>query len=353
MTRRVRIGVVGTSWWTDYLYLPCLIDYPRVDLAALCGRNQANATELAKKYSIPQVFADYRELIERGDIEALIVATPDDTHHPIVMHALDAGLHVLCEKPMAANSEQARPMYEKAQAAGVKHMVMFTYRWAPQFQHMHELVAEGYLGRCLHADFHFLMSYPHDQYLWRFDRRRANGVLGDLGSHLIDLARWYLGDVVAVQARLATLRDWPSPEGQPAQPANDLALLTLEFASGALATLHISALAEPTAGWARMQVGLYGDAGTLEADLNRGDALRGARPGTGPVAIPIPDHLWGAGDREDAFSVLFKNAVGPRGFIDAIADELPIEPTFYDGLKAQQVLDAALEAHDRSGWVRL
>jgi predicted dehydrogenase len=353
MSRRVRVGIVGTSWWADYLYLPSLVEYPHAELVALCGRNQANTAGLAKKYGVPHVFADYRKLIESGQIEALIVATPDDTHHPIVMQALDAGVHVLCEKPIATHAAQAREMFEKAQAAGVKHMVMFSYRWVPQYQYMRELVAEGYLGRCLHADFQFLMPYQRDVYAWRFDRRRANGVLGDLGSHMIDLARWYLGDVVAVQARLATLREWPGPGGQPIEAANDLALLALEFAGGALATLHISALAHPTYGWSRHQVGRYGEAGTLEADMHRPAALRGARPGAEPASLPIPDRIWGAGDREDPLSALLKNSAGPRRFVDAIADDLPVEPTFYDGLKTQEVVDAALVSDERGEWVRL
>jgi predicted dehydrogenase len=353
MSRPVRVGIVGTSWWADYLYLPSLAQYPHAELVALCGRNQANAAELAKKYGVPQVFADYRELIASGQVEALIVATPDDTHYPIVMDALDAGLHVLCEKPMANHAAQAREMYERAQAAGVKHMVMFSYRWVPQYRYMRELVAEGYLGGCLHADFQFLMPYSRDTYRWRFDRRRANGVLGDLGSHMIDLARWYLGDVVAVQARLATLHEWPGPDGQPIEAANDLALLTLEFAKGALATLHISALAHPTYGWSRHQVGLYGEAGTLEADMHRPETLRGAQPGAEPQALPIPDRIWGAADREDPLSALFENSAGPRLFVGAVADGLPAGPTFYDGLKTQEVVDAALESHERGEWVRL
>jgi predicted dehydrogenase len=353
MSRRVRLGIVGTSWWTDYLYVPSLVGYPGAEVVALCGRNQANAAALAKKYGVGQVFTDYRELIERGGIEALIVATPDDTHFPIVMAALDAGLHVLCEKPLANNAAPVREMYEKAQAAGVKHTVMFTYRWLPQYVYLRELVAEGYLGRCLHADLQCMMHYSRDGYKWRFDRRRANGVLGDLGSHMIDLARWYLGEVVAVQARLATIREWPGPEGQPGDPANDLALLTLEFAGGALATVQISALAHPTYGWSRHHVALFGDAGTLEADLHRAATLQAARPGAEPGELPVPDRLWGAGDRSDALSVLFANPVGPREFVDAIANDLPIGPTFYDGLKTQEVVDAAFLSHERGGWVRI
>ncbi len=84
---------------------------------------------MARKYDIPFVSSDYREVIDKGDLNALLVVTPDDTHYPITMDALNAGLHVLCEKPLAFNAKQAKEMYEKAEEVGVKHMTFFTFRW--------------------------------------------------------------------------------------------------------------------------------------------------------------------------------------------------------------------------------
>ena len=140
MPERVRVGVIGTSWYADMMHLPNLKSHPRAELAAICGRNRERAEEMARKYEIPRVFTDYRELIEEGDLDAVVVATPDDLHHPMTMAALDAGLHVLCEKPMALNAGQAGEMYDKAEAAGVKHMVFFTYRWWPSYRYLKQLV---------------------------------------------------------------------------------------------------------------------------------------------------------------------------------------------------------------------
>ena len=113
MPEHVRVGVVGTSWWSDLFHLPLLTSHPRAEVAAICGRHRERADEMARKYGIPSVFTDYEAMIEQGGLQALVVATPDDTHHPIVMRALQAGLHVLCEKPLAwiiheaTRSEQA------------------------------------------------------------------------------------------------------------------------------------------------------------------------------------------------------------------------------------------------------
>src|SRR6185295_11043661 len=119
MPRSVRIGIVGTSWWTDMMFGPALRGHPQAEMVAICGRDQSRAEEMATKYSIPQVYSDYREMIAHGDLNAVIVATPDDLHYEITLHALGAGLHVLCEKPLALTAQQAWEMYEKAEAAKV------------------------------------------------------------------------------------------------------------------------------------------------------------------------------------------------------------------------------------------
>src|SRR5690242_8599504 len=110
MAELVRIGIVGTSWWADLLHLPSLTSHPQATIAAICGRNRERTEEMAKKYAIPLVFTDYRDMLARANLHALVISTPDDLHFPMTMDALDAGLHVLCEKPLAMNAGQARAM---------------------------------------------------------------------------------------------------------------------------------------------------------------------------------------------------------------------------------------------------
>ena len=148
MPEKVRVGIVGTSWWADLMHLPSLKSHPQAELVAICGRNREHTEEMAKKYGIPVVFTDYREMIEKVDLQALVIAAPDDQHYPIAMNALDAGLHVVCEKPIALNSKRARDMCEKAEAAGVKHMIYFTGRWMTHYRYLKQLIDEGYIGRC-------------------------------------------------------------------------------------------------------------------------------------------------------------------------------------------------------------
>ena len=93
MPNQVQVGVIGTSWFADGMHLPNLKSHPQAEIAAICGRKRDRAEEMAKKYGIPLVFTDYREMIEKGDLHAVEVITPDDLHYPMAMDALDAGLH--------------------------------------------------------------------------------------------------------------------------------------------------------------------------------------------------------------------------------------------------------------------
>jgi predicted dehydrogenase len=367
MSERVRVGVIGTSWFTDVFHLSNLKCHPRAELAAICGRNRDRAKEMAKKHGIPLVFTDYREMIEKGNLQAIVIVTPDDLHYPMTMDALEAGLHVLCEKPLALNATQAREMYEKAEAVGVKHMVYFTYRWSPHYRYLKELVDQGYIGRCFDCDIRYLAGHGRrTAYAWRFDRQRANGVLGDFGSHMIDLAQWYVGDIARVSARLSTFVNRPATDGQPLDSANDAAIVTLQFRNGAQGTIRVSAVAHVADRGQEQHITLHGESGTLESDYSlRGSdmarqmiktpfEIRGARQDAAYFeTLAVPDYIWGEADRSHVFAGFGTESVGGRLFIDAILEDRPAFPSFYDGLRVQKVIDAAIESHRKGCWVSL
>lgn len=361
MSEIVRVGVIGTGGVADFMHLPNLKSHQQAVVAAICGRNRDRAEEMTKKYEIPLVFTDYREMIEKGNLDALVIVTPDDLHYPMTMDGLDAGLHVLCEKPMASNASQAREMYEKAEAKGVKHMVFFTCRWLPHHRYLKGLVDDGYVGRCYHCSIRYVGGYARGaEYWWRFDRQRATGALGDLGSHMIDLAHWYVGDVAKVSACLSTFVERPGPADQPLDPANDAAMLNLQFANGAQGTIHLSAVAHVGDRGQEQCIILYGESGTLEADLSfLGTEIRGLRHGEEQFeTLPVPGRLWGDVDKAAPFwtqfaEVFTRDPVGDRLFINAILEDRPVTPSFYDGLKAQKVMDAAITSHESGRWVEL
>src|SRR4051812_16276416 len=104
MVDNVRVGLVGTSWWSDAMYLPALADHPRGQITAVCGRDRAKAEAVASEWSISRVYTDWSAMLDSGDIDAVIVASPNETHHEIAMAALARDLPVLCEKPLGMNT---------------------------------------------------------------------------------------------------------------------------------------------------------------------------------------------------------------------------------------------------------
>ena len=215
MSEQIRVGVIGTGLAAQYLHLPSFKSHPGAHLSAICGRDRNRAAEMAAIFEIAAVYTDYREMIAKAGLDAVVVATPDDLHYPMTMAALEAGLHVLCEKPLANDAAQARAMYQKAEATRVQHMVFLSYPWQPHYRYVHQLLADGYVGRPRHCQMRYVGGYGRNPaYSWRFDAQRANGVLGNLGSHLIHFARQYVGEIARVSAHLATFVARQGLEGQ-------------------------------------------------------------------------------------------------------------------------------------------
>jgi predicted dehydrogenase len=360
-SRPVRVGLVGTSWWSALAFAPALAAHPRAELAAVCGRDFERTRAFADEHGIGAVFHDPNELIAAPGLDAVVVAVPDDLHHRVALAAIDRGLHVLCEKPLAFTEAQARDMRDRAVAAGIVHMVMFTYRWMPYYRYVLELLREGFVGECHHADFRFLMGHGRKpEYAWRFDATRANGVLGDLGVHLIDLARWLVGDVRGVASSLGVVVQRPGADGGRLEPANDSASLLLDFVGGASGSLNASAVSHLGDRAFVQEVRLYGSEGSLEVDVVLGGdgagstVLRGARGSGGALELlHVPDSYWGGVDPAAPFMVLGVHSAGARAFVDAVLGVGPASPDFEDGYLAQRVVAAALEAQANGRWVRL
>jgi predicted dehydrogenase len=217
-----------------------------------------------------------------------------------------------------------------------------------------ELLAEGAVGRTYSSH----ISYVHGGgrgavASWRLDGARSNGILGDLGSHLIDLARWLHGEIRSVSASVKSFGARRGADGQWVMPANDAATLLMDYASGAQGMIHTSAMAHVGRRGLEQHIVVHGAEGTLEADFTFGNfggageamAVRAIKEGGDEfVPLPIPAHIWGGVDPQTPMEVFNQQSAGDRYFIDAILNDLPIAPDFHDGAAAAAVVDAALES---------
>src|SRR5512136_1400730 len=186
-TEKLRVGVIGTSWWADQEHLPGLQARPDVDVVALCGRNPERLEAMAAKYNVRQTFADWRRLVARAGLDVLVILTPNVLHHPQAMAALDLGMHVICETPLALNATLARELAARADAANVKTLTFFTHRAVAAAAHVKRLVGEGFLGRPLSVNAMYLAAShldPNRPLAWRNVRAQAGvGALSDVGTH--------------------------------------------------------------------------------------------------------------------------------------------------------------------------
>lgn len=352
--RLLRLGIVGTSEYVGRVHMPLLRSHPRVSVVAVCGRSVERTTAFASTHGVAQAFIDHREMLERAGLDAVVIATPDDLHHSMSMAAIEAGLHVLCEKPMALNGNDAREMLTRAEGAAVRHMVFFRWRWLPAYEQMRQLLEEGWIGRPLQWTLRYLSSGGwRPGYSWRSDERRANGTLGDLGSHMIDLAQWLGGRISTVSADLSTFGDKLRDDGSRLL-GNDSALVLFRFESGAQGTIQVSSVTRLGAESQHQGVAVYGDEGWLEVDFPRstGPRLRGASLGR---VVPPPDaadpDIEGPGYDDRLLASWQTRSVADRLFVDSILASRPISPSFYDGVRVQDVIDATLESQETRSWV--
>src|SRR4051794_13849267 len=204
------MGAAHSQAWRS---APRFFDLPlEPQLNLLGGRNAEAVQAAATKLGWKETETDWRKLIARDDVELIDICTPGDTHAEIAIAALEAGKHVLCEKPLANTVEEAEAMTaaaERARADGVRAMVGFTYRRVPAIALARRLVEEGRIGEVRHVRAQYLQDWiadPEAPLSWRLDKSRAgSGALGDIGAHVIDLTQHITGDrVLEVSGRLET-----------------------------------------------------------------------------------------------------------------------------------------------------
>jgi predicted dehydrogenase len=327
-------------------------------LVALCDNNPATLQQAARDTGVTAISQDYHEIIQRDDVQAVIVATPNLFHKPIALAAIAHGKHVLCEKPLAMNYADAREMALAADAADVRHMTAFTYRFVPAMRYLAHLVARGDLGEPYHFRSCRLQDWGARNLGWRQVKALAGtGELGDMLSHRIDFAQRLVAPIQRLVASTKILVH--DRQGAPSD-LDDWVAIIAEFHGGATGVLESSKLASGrNESWRSLDyVEINGSAGTFEFTTGKWDELQyGKVGGPGMRRLPVPKEFWvypgSARDPSVGDPLITFRYDQAFEFIDAIRNQRPCVPSFWDGVRTQAVLDAAVLSAERRTWVDL
>ena len=336
----------------------------RPELTVLCGRDPAATAAAAQRYGFRATETDWHALLDRDDVQLIDVCTPGSWHAEMSIAALDAGKHVLCEKPLANTVAEAEAMAaaaERARARGVRAMVGFNYRRVPAIALARELVAAGRIGTIRHVRASYLQDWladPAFPLTWRLQREQAgSGALGDLGSHLVNLAQHLTGQLITGVSAASTtfIAQRPLATGEPgrtgAVTVDDAVAFTARLGTGTLASFEATRFAAGRKNALRIE--LNGEHGSLAFDLERLNELayydRGedtATAGFRRILVTEPGHpylsAWWPPGHVLGWEHTFVHEV--RDLVTAIAAGEDPAPSFADGLQVQRVLAAVADS---------
>ncbi|MFF4274103.1 Gfo/Idh/MocA family protein [Streptomyces sp. NPDC001536] len=368
------MGAAHSQGWRTVGHV---FDLPlRPVLAAIAGRDAHAVRAAADKHGWAATETDWRALIVRDDVQLVDICTPGDSHAEIAIAALEAGKHVLCEKPLANSVAEAEAMTAAAEAArsrGQLAMVGFNYRRVPALAFARRLIADGRLGTLRHVRISYLQDWlvdPGFPLTWRLEREHAgSGALGDLGAHIVDLAQYLAGEVlVGVSAQMETfVKHRPRLDGASSGltasggtqhgpvTVDDAAVFTGRLASGALAVFEATRMASGRKNALRLEIN--GESGSLAFDLERLNELSfhdhrepAATAGFRRIVVTEAEHpyleAWWPPGHALGYEHTFAHQA--RDLVEAIASGTDPMPSFADGLQVQRVLAAVEESAQKN-----
>jgi predicted dehydrogenase len=357
----IGIGIVGAGF-ARTTQIPGFQNCPDARVVAITSRHRENAESVAREFGIKHVAADWRELVERDDVDLVSIVTPPATHMEITLAALARGKAVLCEKPMAMNAAEAKQMNESARAAGVLALIDHELRFLISRQKMRTMLHNGEIGDVRHCNYLFRSDYRgvlDRQWDWWSDSAMGGGTLGAIGSHAIDSFRWILGaEVSEVCCMLSThIAERPDKSTGKARrvTSDDEAKLMFRFADSSLAknTTGAASLSVVESGKYENRLEVFGTKGALMVEEN-GD-LSHSPAGSGIwKRVEVDPGSMAPGMREGSWSRGF--TAFSAAIVDALRDgQTTVEgaATFEDGYQIQLVLDAARASNESGCWTRV
>ncbi|MBK1787471.1 Gfo/Idh/MocA family protein [Prauserella cavernicola] len=344
MEHTLRAGIIGCGK-IAINHADTLRDFPGASLVAVCDSDVDRAKEFAREYGTERVFSDAERMLAECGLDVVHICTPHPSHEGLVLAAARAGVHALCEKPLAVDVAAADRMIAAAEDAGIKLGTVFQRRYWPAARRIRAAIDDGTLGTPILGDCTVLITkdrayFEEDEWRGRWSTD-GGGVLMNQAIHYLDLLQWYLGTAVRVSGRIATLRHAGYIE------VEDTAVATVEFEGGALATIRASTAAVPSLGY---RVSVTGDAGgtvsLIESPIG-GPGVADVWAVAGAEEYHMP---WGAEieshppQPEVHRSLKPYHALQVRDFLDAVVEDRRPEIDGIEGRKSLALVQAVYES---------
>lgn len=380
-TRPLRVAAIGYAFmgkahsqaWRN---VAAYFDVPPLEQAVLVGRNAERVAAAAARLGWSESATDWRAVIARDDIDIIDICTPGDMHPEIAIAALEAGKHVIVEKPLAntvADAERMADAAAAAEARGIRSIVNFNYRRVPAIALAKQFIDEGRIGDIHHVRAAYLQDWLNDPTTpmsWRLRKDEAgSGALGDLGSHVTDLVLHLTGDDIVTLNGGVTTFVTQRPGGDSGDggikgsgggaleevTVDDAAWAAASLSGGGLAQIEVSRLALGRKNGLRLEI--YGERGSIVFDLENLNELwffdgtdAAGRQGFQRILVTEADHPWVGAWWPDGHIIGWEHTFVHQvaDFLQAIRDDRPSSPSFADGLRVQRVL-AAIEASADAG----
>lgn len=382
--KQLRIGMIGYKFMgkahsNAYRSLPMFFPQAlKPEMAVICGRNEEAVSAAAGQLGWAESVTDWKELVAREDIDLIDINAPSNAHKEIALAAAKAGKHIFCEKPLALNLADSREMLEAADAAGIKHMIGFNYRFSPAVRLAKRLIESGRLGQIYHFRAWFLQDWildPEFPLVWRLQKEVAgSGSHGDLGAHLIDLAHFLVGEVQEVIGMSETfVKERPlasemtglsarAGKDAPRGPVtvDDATLFLARFTGGAIGSFEATRFAAGHRSTNAFEIN--GSLGSVKFDFERMNELEVYLTsdaedvqGFRRVLATDPAHdyaeAWWPPGHTIGFEHTFIHEM--LELSSAIAEDRQPEPNFNDGVKCQAVLEAVERSIEERRWVQV
>ncbi|NES98991.1 MAG: Gfo/Idh/MocA family oxidoreductase [Sphaerospermopsis sp. SIO1G2] len=353
----VGIAIIGTGFGQK-VHIPAFKAHHKTEVKAILNRDINKAKSIAENNNIPHFSDNLTEIIALPEVEAVSISTPPFLHYQMGKKILEAGKHILLEKPVTLNVQEAQELYQIARAKNLIAAVDFEFRFIPAWQHFHQLLSSGYVGNIRLIKIDWLGASRADTsraWNWYSQKDQGGGVLGSLGSHAFDYIYWLFGPVSKLNAYFNTaISQRKDPETGEMKPVNtdDNCLISLELANGIPCQLSISAVVHaPRPHW----IEVYGDKGTLvlgsehQKDYIHGFRVFGSHVGESLTEIETPQNLLFPQHYQDGRICAFLRVVDQ--WVTGIETKREITPSLKEGIYSQLLMDLCHQSNDSRTWV--